>query len=249
MNRDESVLCLESTAPPTGVQVSEARQLAGGDHSVEISMSGLGLAMAPDGILVADGLIRRIAVGAPPLLAGASPLGVTLQVILEHAVRPAWTVIPGMPVLSEFSVPREPLQAFLAGRTIAIDPGHGGKDAGVRGPVDLLEKDVALAIALHLRDILAQSGTYVLMSREDDCDVDPRTWAMALAATTPDLLVEIHVSGVRDPMARTYRIYARTGSEASFKAAKEIAGGLTERMGITFGSIDGPISAIPLCRP
>ncbi|MGE5839119.1 MAG: N-acetylmuramoyl-L-alanine amidase family protein, partial [Deltaproteobacteria bacterium] len=38
----------------------------------------------------------------------------------------------------------------LGVRTIAIDPGHGGKDSGAMGPGGLKEKDLTLDIAKRL---------------------------------------------------------------------------------------------------
>ena len=254
-SREESLLCLESTATPTEVRVFGARLLPGGDYLVRIVLSGVGLAMAPDDILVADGLIRKVRVSGQ--VAGPTPLTgtgtavqppvVTLDVTLEHNVQPTWTTIPGMPARTELSFPREPLQAVFAGKTIAVDPGHGGRDRGVRGPVDLIEKNVAMDIAAHLKKMLTENGASVLMSRESDCDVDARGWAMALAATEPHLLVEIHASGETDPMVRSYHIYARRESEESAQAAEAVADALTERMGITFGKVEwADFPAIPL---
>lgn len=255
-SREESRVCLESTSAPTEVEVQEPRRLADGDHSVGIVLSGVGLAMAPDDILVADGLIRRVLVSGgedaprasmPVAAAGAGTASVRLDVILEHSVEPTWAVIPGMPVRTEFSFPREPLAAVFAGKAIAIDPGHGGRDRGVRGPVNLLEKDVALEIAVHLQKMLAECGAAPLMSRESDRDVDPRGWAIALSAAETSLLVEIHASGESDPVARSYHVYARSGSHESMRAASEIAGALTERMGVAFSGVQpADFPAIPL---
>lgn len=245
-NRDESLLCLESTAEPTAVRVTAAKRLPGGDYSVEVLLCGLGLAMAPDDILVADGLVRQVRVGRPGS-ASAREQQVALEVILEHEVLPHWTVAPGLPVRTEIRFSREPLQSVLAGRTIAVDPGHGGRDSGVKGPVDLLEKNVALEICAHLKRMLAENGAEVLMSREDDRDVDERQWAVALAATEPDLLLEIHAAGERDPMARAYHVYARRDSDPSARAAAEIAGALTERMGLCFQGVEwAEFPAIPV---
>ena len=254
-NREESLLCLESTTAPSEVRVLGAKALPDGNYSVEIILSGVGLAMAPDDILVADGLIGKVrvsmqAVDSTPLTsAGAAvqPPGVRLDVVLEHSVQPTWTTIPGIPVRTEFSFSREPLLSLFAGRNVAVDPGHGGKDRGVRGPVDLLEKNVAMDIAAWLQRMLAENGASVLMSRDGDCDVDARGWAVALAATQPHLLVEIHASGEQDPMARSYHIFARRGSEESAQAAGEIANALTERMGVVFKSVEwAGFPAIPL---
>lgn len=242
-SRDESRICVESTCSPARIEIRERRRLPGGDLSLAVVLSGVGLAMAPDEILVADGLVRRV------LVSDAGPAGgpVTLDVVLEHLSEPTWAVTPGMPALTELAFPRDALVKLLCGTTIAIDPGHGGRDAGVRGPVNLVEKGVALEIAVRLRTMLSECGAMTVMSREDDRDVDARGWAIALSVAEPSLLVEVHARGEADPTARSYHVYARSGSEESFRAAGEIAGALTERMGITFSGIEpAQFPAIPL---
>ena len=54
---------------------------------------------------------------------------------------------------------------------IAPDAGHGGPDGGASSKEGVvLEKDINLAITLHLRDYLQQAGALVVMTRETDTD-------------------------------------------------------------------------------
>ncbi|TMN22418.1 N-acetylmuramoyl-L-alanine amidase CwlD [Lentibacillus cibarius] len=59
----------------------------------------------------------------------------------------------------------------LSGKTIVIDPGHGGVDGGAVGKDDTLEKDIALSVAKKTRDYLQQSGALVYLTRETDKDL------------------------------------------------------------------------------
>ncbi len=59
----------------------------------------------------------------------------------------------------------------LSGKTIALDAGHGGPDGGAASKEGVIEKDINLAIALHLRDYLQQAGAVVVMTREEDEDL------------------------------------------------------------------------------
>lgn len=52
--------------------------------------------------------------------------------------------------------------------TIVVDPGHGGRDPGKVGVNGALEKDINLAIALRLRDLLEEDGFNVIMTRTED---------------------------------------------------------------------------------
>lgn len=63
----------------------------------------------------------------------------------------------------------------LTGKIILLDPGHGGSDGGA-GDQKTLEKDIALAVSLKLRDYLQEQGALVIMTRETDKDLaDPTT--------------------------------------------------------------------------
>lgn len=58
----------------------------------------------------------------------------------------------------------------LLGKTVCIDPGHGGSDSGAIGPTGTKEKDNTLAISLLLRDRLEKNGAAVVMTRDADKD-------------------------------------------------------------------------------
>lgn len=59
----------------------------------------------------------------------------------------------------------------LSGKTIVIDPGHGGPDGGAVGKDNTVEKDIALSVAKKLQDYLQQSGALVFLTRESDVDL------------------------------------------------------------------------------
>jgi len=85
--------------------------------------------------------------------------------------------------------------ASLAGKVIVVDPGHGGRDTGARDEFRtgrVYEKDITLSIGRRLRDILAQSGATVLMTRTDD--TLPSVMARPIFANDhhADLFVSIH---------------------------------------------------------
>jgi N-acetylmuramoyl-L-alanine amidase len=55
----------------------------------------------------------------------------------------------------------------LNGRTIVIDPGHGGTDPGAIG-YGLKEKDITLITSKLIRDYLKEAGANVVMTRDTD---------------------------------------------------------------------------------
>ena len=83
----------------------------------------------------------------------------------------------------------------LGVRTIVIDPGHGGKDPGAIGQNGTQEKDVALAIALRLRDRLKRWQNFnVYMTRDDDERVPLRKRVDFANEKQADLFVSIHIN-------------------------------------------------------
>ena len=52
--------------------------------------------------------------------------------------------------------------------TVVIDAGHGGEDGGACSKDGIVEKDLNLDIAMHLRTLLEANGISVVMTRTDD---------------------------------------------------------------------------------
>jgi len=80
-----------------------------------------------------------------------------------------------------------------SGRTIVLDPGHGGKDSGAKSVVqNAFEKDYTLDWALRLRWLLVTNGWKVLLTRTNDFEVPlPDRVAMADRANA-DLFLSLH---------------------------------------------------------
>ena len=53
-------------------------------------------------------------------------------------------------------------------KTVILDAGHGGEDGGASSADGLLEKDLNLALALEMRDILVANGVNVILTRDTD---------------------------------------------------------------------------------
>ncbi len=80
-------------------------------------------------------------------------------------------------------------------RTVVIDPGHGGTDAGAKGPSGAFEKDLVLDVAKRLKTAIeGRLGLRVLLTRDTDRDmpIDERS---TLANTNKaDLFVSLHAN-------------------------------------------------------
>ena len=103
----------------------------------------------------------------------------------------------------------------LAGRTIVLDPGHGGPDGGAEGG-SIQEKDVTLAITLRLRDYLQEAGAYVVLTRSKDQDLaseetkgmsrrkteDLKARAKKMDEADPDCVISIHLNAIPSTRSR-----------------------------------------------
>jgi N-acetylmuramoyl-L-alanine amidase len=108
--------------------------------------------------------------------------------------------------------------------TVAIDPGHGGEDPGAVGKGGTYEKNVTLAIARRLHElIVADSTMRVALTRDDDYFVPLRTRVAKARAVHADLFVSIHADAWIRPDARGSSVFALSETGASSTAAAWMA--------------------------
>lgn len=106
---------------------------------------------------------------------------------------------------------------------IVIDAGHGGRDPGAVGG-GVREKDVVLAIALRLRDILVdQGGVRVAMTRETDRIVTLAERPEIARQMGADLFLSIHADSAGDLSNVSGASIYTLSSEASSEAAARFA--------------------------
>ena len=93
---------------------------------------------------------------------------------------------------------------------VVIDPGHGGIDSGAETPDGTKEKDIVLAFALRLQELLVASGRFdVALTREDDTFLRLEE-RVALARTNKaDLFVSVHADSFQQPEIRGASVYTR----------------------------------------
>ena len=114
-------------------------------------------------------------------------------------------------------------EARVPGRPIVlIDPGHGGADGGAPGVSgQVREKDLTLAFARELRDLLAERGLVrVALTRDEDraLTLDQRA---AIARTLgARLLVSVHMDSAPNPEARGATVYSLSDVASDAEAAR-----------------------------
>ncbi|WP_316360252.1 N-acetylmuramoyl-L-alanine amidase [Devosia sp.] len=93
---------------------------------------------------------------------------------------------------------------------VVIDPGHGGIDSGAETADGIKEKDIVLAFALRLQELLVASGRFdVALTREDDTFLRLEE-RVALARTNKaDLFISVHADSFQQSEIRGASVYTR----------------------------------------
>lgn len=103
--------------------------------------------------------------------------------------------------------------------TVAIDAGHGGSDiTGLVGPSGIKEKDVDLAVALKVGNILKTSGVNVIYTRTDDTYVDSSLRVKISNDAKADYFVSIHCNTASATATGTDIVY-EDGNSSAFNLA------------------------------
>ncbi len=93
---------------------------------------------------------------------------------------------------------------------IVLDPGHGGIDNGASTPNGIHEKDITLAFALQLRDLLVKSGHFdVALTRDDDSYLTLNERVDLARKNKADLMISLHADTFQQPDIRGASIYTR----------------------------------------
>lgn len=109
---------------------------------------------------------------------------------------------------------------------VVLDPGHGGHDTGTIGPSGLMEKDLALDLALRLGALIEERlGAEVIYTRTEDVFVPLEERTAIANEKGADLFLSIHAnSGIRSAAgAETYYLNFTTSRSALDVAARENA--------------------------
>lgn len=145
------------------------------------------------------------------------PPGVALVFTVKNMA--GFRVAEGTPAgLLEIEITAGP----LSGRRIVVDPGHGGVDPGAIGPGGTLEKDVVLAIALRLKDLLEAAGAQVLLTRADDRFVGLYDRAGLADDAGGEVFVSIHSNSSERRTVQGTETYHHRSAEAGGRLAEAL---------------------------
>ncbi|MBO8172630.1 MAG: SH3 domain-containing protein [Bacillaceae bacterium] len=103
---------------------------------------------------------------------------------------------------------------FLKGKTIVVDPGHGGIDDGATGPFfNTLEKKLNMQVSQILAAKLKEAGANVVMTRTDDRKIQLQTRVDIAVRHQADMFISIHHNSHPDPRINGTITYFYTNGE------------------------------------
>lgn len=114
---------------------------------------------------------------------------------------------------------------------VVIDAGHGADDAGKVGINNALEKDINLSVALRVKELLEAQDIRVVMTREDDRGLYPKSGenrkqkdmqnrVELINKERAALTVSIHQNSYTDESVSGAQTFYFTGSEEGKRAAE-----------------------------
>lgn len=107
---------------------------------------------------------------------------------------------------------------------VAIDAGHGGEDPGAIGAGKAREKDVVLAIARELNNMLeAEPGFSPFMVRTGDYYIGLRERSERARKVNADFFVSVHADAFKHPSANGSSVYVLSDRGATSEAARYLA--------------------------
>ena len=80
---------------------------------------------------------------------------------------------------------------------VVIDPGHGGPDPGAIGIRGIRESNVVLDVSRIVEKILSEKGVQVLLTRNNEVDLDLPPRVSFANKTDADIFVSIHANASR----------------------------------------------------
>lgn len=109
---------------------------------------------------------------------------------------------------------------------VAIDAGHGGPDTGAIGRRGTYEKNVVLAIALRLKQIIdREPGMSAVLTRDGDYFIPLRERIIRARKQKADMFVSVHADAYHDRSVAGSSVYVLSSRGATDEATRWLAEG------------------------
>ena len=159
----------------------------------------------------APALISQPVVAEPPKLAEA-PLATAVSSVPETRAKTDKSTAKVIPEISTRTL------------VIAIDAGHGGEDPGAHGRGGTFEKNVTLAIARKLKELVSDTpGMRGVLIRDGDYFIPLGGRVTKARKVNADLFISIHADAFIKPNARGSSVFALSEHGATSAAARWLA--------------------------
>lgn len=113
---------------------------------------------------------------------------------------------------------------FLRDAVVVIDAGHGGKDPGAHGPKGSQEKNVTLAIARRLKQMIdKQPGMRAVLTRDGDYYISLRRRLDIARKDNGDIFISIHADAFINKNSHGASVFALSQNGATSEAARWLA--------------------------
>lgn len=246
------LLLLPLTAAGSTISIKSVRTWAGTDHTrvvfdltgpVDHSLFTLG---DPNRVVID---LRNASI-APALLAEAETQGLVqrirggvqdrndLRVVLDLAgsaraksfiVKPSGgyghrLVVDLQQTVEKATAPVRSLPAVRRDLVVAVDAGHGGADPGAIGPRGTHEKQVVLAVARKLAQLIdKEPGMRAVLIRSDDTYVPLRDRKEKARDRKADMFISLHADSVPHRRAQGASVFTLSQRGASTETARLLA--------------------------
>lgn len=143
------------------------------------------------------------------------------QIVSSDSSVPIDAAIPAEPSTEEAPAKPQIVDRLI---TIAIDAGHGGEDPGAHGKNGTNEKEVTLAIARKLKELVdAEPNMRGVMTRDADYFIPLHGRVVKARKLQADLFVSIHADAFVSPEARGSSVFALSERGATSAMARYLA--------------------------
>lgn len=107
---------------------------------------------------------------------------------------------------------------------VVLDPGHGGHDPGAMGPKRSREKNITLAIAIKLKQLIdKQPGMRAVLTRNGDYYVGLRERLRIARKYNGDVFISIHADAFINQQSNGASVFALSQRGATSEAARWLA--------------------------
>lgn len=208
---DSKALEAEEVQSADNISVLEKPSVLGEEPSDSVSAEN-------DAVELGDEFFEA---SAKPLQTQSKPA--TAKNAPSKNAQPKKTVVNKLVTAKEYEELKKPAPQTGKFR-ILIDPGHGGKDPGAVKKGSSKEKDLNLAVAKILYDLLKkEKGFEVKISRDSDVFITLGKRASMANDFKADVFVSIHANAAKRASANGFEVYFRSDKASDAEAAETAA--------------------------